>query len=1112
MPMRAELSQKGQKPKILLLGSGGLSIGQAGEFDYSGSQAVKALLEEGCEVVLVNPNIATVQTNPQPGLKVYLYPVEPEWVERVIDIERPDALVAGFGGQTALNCAIALDDRGALAKYNILNLGTPVETLRLTEDRDLFAQRMRDIAIPIPPSIAATSLAEAQKAANSIGYPVIIRAAFALGGLGSGFASNDDELAALVVPALASSPQVLVEKSLKGWKEVEYEVMRDGEGNVITICNMENFDPLGIHTGDSIVVCPSQTLSDEEYQLLRNASQKIVTSFGVVGECNVQFALDPQSHQYYVIEINARLSRSSALASKASGYPIAYVAAKVVLGYDLLELKNPVTGVTCAYFEPALDYVTIKVPRWDLGKFRGASRRLGSTMKSVGEIMAIGRGFPEALQKAVRMITESGAGLSGMRRDRSDLNLLARELSEPTDTRLYAVIDALRLGWDIDKIHSLTAIDKWFLAKVREIIVVERAIEEQMRTASLQSSDSAFLTTALAPLSAHEWRRWKMEGFGDEQIAQLGLAILDQRNGKKHQRSENRAQTASLVVRRLRLAAGVKPLIKKIDTTAAEYPTPSNYLYMSYVGSFDDPLEQDHRPGGIILGSGSYRIGTSVEFDWCAVSCSRQLQTAGWRSVIINCNPETVSTDYNSSDRLYFEEMTLERILDVVDWERPRGVIACMGGQLPNKLALPLAEAGVNLLGHSPKTIDQAEDRNKFSALLDQLGIDQPRWISATSKSETMDFVAKVGFPVLVRPSYVLSGAAMKVAYDEESLTRYLEEASDISHDHPVVVSEFLIGAREIELDGVAQDGKIILGIVSEHVENAGVHSGDATLVVPAQKLYVETVRRVRKAGRLIAQGLKLNGPFNIQFLARQNHIQVIECNARAARSFPFVSKVVGTNLADAATTVLMGQTPQLPRISEDELPHVGVKAPMFSFTRLAGADPVLGVEMASTGEVGCIGSDFDTALLLSLEAAKIRPPRKGVLVSAGTEAEKMRFLEVASYFRSVGLPLYATPGTARFLEHHGFEVTSLEWPDSSERNALWAIKERLVDLVINIPKALVRSELSQGARIRQAAVQFGCSLITNAELSLAFARALAAYPDFAAKHQPSYLPNYREL
>jgi carbamoyl-phosphate synthase large subunit len=1112
MPMRPELSTKGRKPKILLLGSGGLSIGQAGEFDYSGSQAIKALLEEGCEVILVNPNIATVQTNPQPGLKVYLYPVEPEWVERILELERPDAIVAGFGGQTALNCVIALDDRGALARYGVLNLGTPVETLRLTEDRDLFAQRMREISIPIPPSVAATSLAEAQKAAQEIGFPVIVRAAYALGGLGSGFAGNDAELAALVVPALATSPQVLVEKSLKGWKEVEYEVMRDAEGNVITICNMENFDPLGIHTGDSIVVCPSQTLSDEEYQLLRNASQRIVTSFGVVGECNVQFALDPQSHQFYVIEINARLSRSSALASKASGYPIAYVAAKVVLGYDLLELKNPVTGVTYAYFEPALDYVTIKVPRWDLGKFRGASRLLGSTMKSVGEIMSIGRGFPEALQKAVRMITESGAGITGMRRLRPDGEQLAKDLAAPTDTRLYAVIDALRLGWDIEKVYALTAIDKWFLAKVREIVTVERAIEERLAAAPMQSSDAAFLTTALSALSPTEWRRWKMEGFGDEQIAQLAVEVLDRRNGKTHTRSDKRAQRASLVVRRMRLAAGVKAVVKKIDTTAAEYPTPSNYLYMSYVGNFDDPMEHDDRTSGIILGSGSYRIGTSVEFDWCAVSCSRQLQAAGWRSVIINCNPETVSTDYNSSDRLYFEEMTLERILDVVDVERPRGIVACMGGQLPNKLALPLAEAGVRLLGHSPETIDMAEDRSKFSAMLDTLGIDQPRWICATSKDETLAFTQRVGFPVLVRPSYVLSGAAMKVAYDSESLTRFLEEASDISQDHPVVISEFLVGAREVELDGVARNGEILLGIVSEHVENAGVHSGDATLVVPAQRLYVETVRRVRRAGRLIAQGLKLNGPFNIQFLARQNHIQVIECNARAARSFPFVSKVVGTNLADAATAVLMGQTPKLPRIAEEDLPHVGVKAPMFSFPRLAGADPVLGVEMASTGEVGCIGGDFDSALLLSLEAAKIRPPKKGVLVSAGTEQEKMRFLEVASYFRSIELPLYATPGTARFLEQHGFAVTSLEWPDSGvPRNALWAIKERLVDLVINIPKALKRDELSQGARIRQAAVQFGCSLITNAELSLAFARALAANPRFAEKHQPMVLPGYRE-
>ena len=713
-------------------------------------------------------------------------------------MEQPDAVVAGFGGQTALNCVIRLDERGTLAKHKVLNLGTPVETLRLTEDRDLFAQRMREISIPIPPSIAATNLSDAQKAAREIGYPVIIRAAYALGGLGSGFATNDEELTSLVVPALATSPQVLVEKSLKGWKEVEYEVMRDAEGNVITICNMENFDPLGIHTGDSIVVCPSQTLSDEEYQILRNASQKIVTSFGVVGECNVQFALDPSSHKFYVIEINARLSRSSALASKASVYPIAYVAAKVVLGYDLLELKNPVTGVTHAYFEPALDYVTIKVPRWDLGKFRGASRRLGSTMKSVGEIMSIGRSFPEALQKAIRMITESGAGLSGVRRLRADRELLAKELSEPTDTRLYAVIDALRVGWDIDKIHSLTAIDKWFLAKVRDIVVVERAIETHLQSAPLQPNDGAFLTTALANLTRLEWLRWKIEGFGDEQIAQLGVEVFDQRHSKPHTRSEKRAQRASLVVRRMRLAAGVKPVIKKIDTTAAEYPTPSNYLYMSYVGSYDDPLEQDDRPAGVILGSGSYRIGTSVEFDWCAVSCSRQLQATGWRSIIINCNPETVSTDYNSSDRLYFDEMTLERILDVLDWERPRGVIACMGGQLPNKLAIPLSEAGVRLLGHSPETIDQAEDRSRFSALLDRLGIDQPRWIRATSKAATLEFTERVGFPVLVRPSYVLSGAAMKVAYDSESLNRYLEDASEISQDYPVVISEFLVGAREI--------------------------------------------------------------------------------------------------------------------------------------------------------------------------------------------------------------------------------------------------------------------------------------------------------------------------
>jgi carbamoyl-phosphate synthase large subunit len=1110
MPLRKELATLGRTPKVLLLGSGGLSIGQAGEFDYSGTQAVKALREEGFDVIVVNPNIATVQTNPAPGVKIYLYPVEPEWVEKVIAAERPDAIVAGFGGQTALNCMIALSDRGVLSRYNVINCGTPVETLKMTEDRDLFARKMREISMPVPPSHAVTSLSAAETAADEIGYPVIVRAAYALGGLGSGFASNRAELQKLVSIALGMSPQVLVEKSLKGWKEVEYEVMRDCEGNVITICNMENFDPLGIHTGDSIVVCPSQTLSDDEYQILRNAAQTIVSACGVLGECNVQYALDPQSHQFYVIEVNARLSRSSALASKASGYPIAYIAAKVVLGYDLLELKNPVTGITFAYFEPALDYVTIKVPRWDLIKFRGASRHLGSTMKSVGEVMAIGRSFTEAIQKAVRMVTEIGQGFTYFKRKNTHESALPEALSNPTDTRLYAVLDALRLGWDVDKIHSLTSIDKWFLARLREIVSLETFIEKLAENPQTDLSDETFVESSLRTVNQGSMRRLKSTGFGDEQIAALLLGVKDKRLGSELSLSDKRIQKASFVVRKIRKGLGVTPIIKKIDTTAGEYPSPSNYLYMSYVGSFHDPLPDDFRPAAVVLGSGSYRIGTSVEFDWCAVSSSRQLQEEGWRSIIINCNPETVSTDYNSSDRLYFDELTLERILDVCDFEHPNGVIGCMGGQLPNKLTLPLAEAGVRLLGHSPQTIDTAEDRSKFSALLDQLGIDQPRWVAAKSTVDIDRFIEDVGFPVLVRPSYVLSGAAMKVAYDRKSLDQFLSQAIDISQDHPVVISEFLIGAREIELDGVAKNGEILTAVVSEHVENAGVHSGDATMVVPAQKLYVETIRRVRGAARLIAQGLGLNGPFNIQFLAKHNHIKVIECNARASRSFPFVSKVVGLNLADVATAVVIGKTPTLARIPEDDLPHVGVKAPMFSFTRLAGADPVLGVEMASTGEVGCIGRNFDEALLLAFEAAKCRRPQKGVLVSAGPEHEKHKFLESAEFFQKLGLPLYATEGTAKFLSAHGIKAERLAWPGESDHDAIHAIKNGLVDLVINVPKNLRQDELSNGSKIRQAAVQCGCSLITNMEATTAFAQALARYPDFVQVHGVEPLPGYR--
>ena len=1093
-----------EKPnKVLILGSGGLAIGQAGEFDYSGSQAIKALLEENIEVIIVNPNIATVQTNPVPGVKIYLYPVEPEWVERVIEENQPKAIIAGFGGQTALNCLLELDRLGILKKYHVTNLGTPANVLRMTEDRDEFAKKMKEIAMPVPQSFACETLEEALSAGEKVGYPVIVRAAYALGGLGSGFANNSDELIDLVKPALASSPQVLVEKSLKGWKEVEYEVMRDSAGNTITICNMENFDPLGIHTGDSIVVCPSQSLSDDEYQILRNAAISIVNSLGIVGECNVQYALSPDSTEFYVIEVNARLSRSSALASKASGYPIAYIAAKIVLGYHLIELKNPVTGITYAFFEPALDYITVKIPRWDLTKFQGVKRQLGSTMKSVGEVMSIGRSFPEAIQKAIRMVTEHPEGLTMP----IQIDDIEHELSHPTDRRLFALIKAFQQEMSIERAHELTAIDRWFLYHMCQIVTIAKAIEKSAYHTNPKNSPEQIVKTSLEHVQANTWRSWKLKGFGDEQIAALILRSVLPKTLVR----ESMIQDGSQEVRKQRLHWGVKPVAKKIDTTAGEYPSPSNYLYLSYGGMFSDPLPSDDKVfSAIVLGGGSYRIGTSVEFDWCAVSCSKKLQSNGWRSIIINCNPETVSTDYNSSDRLYFEELTLERILDIAEIENPIGIISSMGGQLPNRLALPLSRTGLKLLGHSPTTIDNAESRSQFSSLLDTLGIDQPKWTAASNQKDIKSFIDDVGFPVMIRPSYVLSGAAMNVAYHEESLQSCLAMAEDISPDHPVVISEFVEGAREIELDGIAQHGEIITAIVSEHVENAGVHSGDATMVVPAQMLYVETVRQVRRAGQKIAKGLKLNGPFNIQFLAKSGHLKVIECNARAARSFPFVSKAVGLNLADVATDIMIGNKPSFLRFNEDELPYVGVKAAMFSFTRLGGADPILGVEMASTGEVGCIGESFDEALLLALEASGVPRPTKGILVSSGPEREKLKFLDSARILQELGLPLYATPGTARYLQEHHFTVTELPWPDEGSPDVLTVIKEKKVDLVINIPKNEHRIELTRGSLIRQAAIKFNCPILTNMEKVTAFIKALKRCPNFLQTHRLHSLPPYR--
>ncbi len=1093
MPLRKELASLKRTPKVVVLGSGGLSIGQAGEFDYSGTQAIKALREEGIDVVVVNPNIATVQTNPEPGCKVYLYPVEASWVERVLVEEKADAIVAGFGGQTALNCLLKLDELGVLKRLNVLSLGTSVDGLRLTEDRELFANKMREIDQPTLPSVAVSSTEEALKAAEKIGYPIIVRAAYALGGLGSGFADDAAQLRALSDNALAMAPQILIEKSLKGWKEIEYEVMRDGQGNTITICNMENIDPLGIHTGDSIVVCPSQTLSDEEYQMLRNAAIRIAGAIGINGECNVQYALDPVSLQYYVIEVNARLSRSSALASKASGYPIAYIAAKIVLGYDLLELKNPVTGITTAFYEPALDYVTVKIPRWDMGKFQGASRKLGSGMKSVGEVMSIGRNLHESLQKAVRMVTERAEGLSARwKKDVPRITAgLEAELREPTDQRLFFLFEALRAGMTIERAAELTRIDRWFLVRMKEIVDCEGRIAAQ-----------AVLST---PITKEVWREWKTLGFNDEQIAAISLRTRAHSNAKI---TQQQIQDESLRLRKLRVAAGVTPVVKKIDTTAAEYPSPSNYLYMSYGGTHSDPLPKDDRMGAVVLGSGAYRVGASVEFDWCAVSCARELRESGWKSVILNCNPETVSTDYNSSDRLYFDELTLERILDIVDYENPRGVVVAMGGQLPNCLSLPLARAGVKLLGHDFHAIDQAEDRHKFSALLDRLGIDQPRWTAATSKTDIDKFVDQVGFPVLVRPSYVLSGSAMNVAFNRESLDRYLSLAEVASSDFPIVLSKFFEGAAEIELDGVAQAGEILESVISEHVEHAGIHSGDATLVVPAHKIDAETLELVRKSGAGIARELKLNGPFNIQFLARPGQVHVIECNARASRSLPFVSKVTGLNLAKLATQVIMGRSPK--KIGRrPALPFVGVKAAMFSFGRLAGADPLLGVEMTSTGEVGCIGASFDEALLLALHSSHVLAPRKGALVSAGPEQDKAKFLETIRVLEDMKIKIYATAGTAKYLEEHGHKAISLAWPGEAQDDVIRAIREGWVDFVINVPKNLKLEELQHSADIRKAAVRHGCSLITDMEKVTAFLGALGRHRELVKTNRLLSLPKY---
>ena len=1056
------MEDKGIK-KVLLLGSGALKIGEAGEFDYSGSQALKALKEEGIETVLINPNIATVQTSEGVADQIYFLPVTPFFVEKVIRKERPQGILLAFGGQTALNCGVALYKEGILEKYGVQVLGTPVQAIIDTEDRELFVKKLDEIDVKTIKSHACENLEEARKAAAHLGYPVIIRAAYALGGLGSGFCDNEEELNKLAEKAFSFSPQVLVEKSLKGWKEIEYEVVRDRYDNCITVCNMENFDPLGIHTGESIVIAPSQTLTNSEYHKLRALSIRIIRHIGIVGECNVQYAFDPESEDYRVIEVNARLSRSSALASKATGYPLAFVAAKLGLGYGLFELKNSVTKTTSAFFEPALDYVVCKIPRWDLGKFRGVDRELGSSMKSVGEVMAIGRTFEEAIQKGLRMI---GQGMHGFVENKElQIDDIDAALHEPTDKRIFIISKAMQQGYTIDRIHELTKIDKWFLQKLQNIKDTSKALHA---CKSINVMDNDLL------------RRAKVQGFTDFQIARaLGME------------EEMDIEEASLIVRRRRLSAGIVPVVKQIDTLAAEYPAQTNYLYMTYSGIAHDIHYEHDKRSIVVLGSGAYRIGSSVEFDWCGVQALNTIRKEGFRSVMINYNPETVSTDYDMCDRLYFDELTFERVLDILDLECPKGVIVSTGGQIPNNLAIRLDQQRIPILGTTAKSIDNAEDREKFSVMLNRIGVDQPEWSALTSMDDVNAFIDKVGFPVLVRPSYVLSGAAMNVCSNQDELERFLKLAANVSHKHPVVISKFLQHAKEVEMDAVAREGEIVAYAISEHIEFAGVHSGDATIQFPAQKLYVETVRRIKKISGQIARELKISGPFNIQFLAKDNDIKVIECNLRASRSFPFVSKVLKINMIELATKVMLGLPVEKPNKSLFDFDYVGIKASQFSFNRLQKADPVLGVDMASTGEVGCLGDDSGTALLTAMLSVGHRIPKKNILLSTGGAKQKADMLEAARTLKEHGYTLYATGGTSRYLTENGVENNLVYWPsEEGTPQALTMLHNREIDMVVNIPKDLTVSELSNGYKIRRAAVDLNIPLITNSRLASAFIQA----------------------
>ncbi len=1051
--------------KVLILGSGALKIGEAGEFDYSGSQALKAIKEEGIQTVLINPNIATVQTSEGVADTVYFLPVTPFFVEKVIEKERPEGILLAFGGQTALNCGVALYQSGVLEKYGVKVLGTPVQAIMDTEDRELFVRKLDEIDVKTIRSEAVENAADARRAAAELGYPVIVRAAYALGGLGSGFCDNEEELDVLVEKAFSFSPQVLVEKSLKGWKEVEYEVVRDRFDNCITVCNMENFDPLGIHTGESIVIAPSQTLSNTDYHKLRELAIRIIRHICIVGECNVQYAYDPESEDYRVIEVNARLSRSSALASKATGYPLAFVAAKLGLGYGLFDLKNSVTKTTSAFFEPALDYVVCKIPRWDLGKFHGVARELGSSMKSVGEVMAIGRTFEEAIQKGLRMI---GQGMHGFVENKElVIEDIDKALHEPTDRRIFVISKAFRAGYTVDQIHELTKIDRWFLQKLYGIMQTSK----ELHAFDMKGIQRWRINPELI-------RRAKIQGFSDFQIARaIGL--------------DGDVEKGMMLVRQFRKERGILPVVKQIDTLAAEYPARTNYLYLTYSGTENDVTYLGDHRSIVVLGSGAYRIGSSVEFDWCGVQALNTIRKEGYRSVMINYNPETVSTDYDMCDRLYFDELTFERVMDILELENPHGVIVSTGGQIPNNLAMRLDEQHVNILGTSAKSIDNAEDREKFSAMLDRIGVDQPRWKELSSMEDINGFVAEVGFPVLVRPSYVLSGAAMNVCSNQEELERFLKLAANVSKKHPVVVSQFIEHAKEVEMDAVADHGEIVMYAISEHIEFAGVHSGDATIQFPAQKLYVETVRRIKRISKQIAKELNISGPFNIQYLAKGNEIKVIECNLRASRSFPFVSKVLKINFIELATRVMLGLPVEKPNKNEFDLDYVGIKASQFSFNRLQKADPVLGVDMASTGEVGCLGDDVSEAVLTSMLAVGQRVPEKNILLSTGTPKQKVAMLDAAKMLAAKGYNLFATGGTHRFLEENGIPSTKVYWPsEKGEPQALKMLHEKQIDMVVNIPRDLSAGELDNGYKIRRAAIDLNIPLITNARLASAFIQA----------------------